>query len=356
MKPNAPVLRIALLLCAVGALPASNFARADATIRYRVEGTCNGDFDEVQLKEHWMRADSSQGGASGSMIYDGAEKLGYFIDHGSRTFMEVEMDEDAVDLQKDVMASLEKNMKHRTGMDPFATASSLCPGLADVDNRDRQPDEPIDCGNGATIGTNAPAANNDQMAAMMKNGQVQGMDADSQAMLQKMMEQQMAHLPPEQQAQMRQMLGHRAGSAAPGGSAPSAAPPRIDRDAGEIVVDGVTCMRREHLRGETMLREDCYATVSTLKLEDVEARRLTRFSKSLQQWSQAMAPPGLGAKRDKVDDRVLMRRTCYDAGRESGRATLTIERTPIAGSRFAVPAGYTPMDMGMQDLQGPGRR
>ncbi|MGH8174149.1 MAG: hypothetical protein ACREPX_13490, partial [Rhodanobacteraceae bacterium] len=329
----------------------------DSTIRYRVDGTCNGDFDEVQLKEHWLRADSSQDGYSNSMVYDGVEKLAYFIDHRSHTFMQVEMDEDAVDLQKDVMTSLGKNMKKRAGFDPFQMAGTLCPGLAnEVDSRDRQPGEAVDCGNGTAIGENGGAPNSEQMAAMMQKGQMPAMDSDTQQMMQKMMEQQMAQLSPEQQAQMKEMLGSRGGaSGMPGGAkAPSSAPQRIDRDAGEIVIDGITCSRRQHLRGDTMLREDCYATVATLKLDDIETRRLTKFSKSLQEWSQSMTPPGMGAKRDKVDDRVLLRRTCFDAGHESGHATLTIERAPIAESRFAVPAGYKPMDLGsgMQDVEG----
>jgi len=106
-----------------------------------------------------------------------------------------------------------------------------------------------------------------------------------------------------------------------------------------------------------MLREDCYATVATLKLGDVETRRLAKFGKSLQDWSQSMVPAGMGGARDKPDDRVLLQRTCYEAGRESGHATLAIDRAPIAESRFAVPAGYTPMDLGEGMQQGAqGRR
>jgi hypothetical protein len=360
--------RVALFACALAASLLSAQAIADATIRYRADGTCNGDFDEVQLKDHWLRADSHQGGDN-SMVYDGAEKLAYFIDHGAHTFMEVELDEDAIDLQKDVMTSLGKNMKHRAGFDPFQMASSLCPGLANqAGSRDRLPDEPIDCGNGAAIGANGKSPSTEQLAAAMNNGQASGMTAESQQMLQKMMEQQMASMSPEQQAQMQQMMGSGAGMPAQGGSAmampgaggkrpPSSAPPRIDRDAGEIQVDGITCMRRQHLRGDTMLREDCYATVATLKLGDVETKRLARFSKSLQDWSQSMVPAGMGGVRDKPDDRVLLQRTCYEAGRESGHATLTIDRSPIAESRFAVPSGYTPMDLGEGMQQGTqGRR
>ena len=373
MKSSHPMRRVALFTraaCALAASLLSAQAIADATISYRVDGTCTGDFDEVQLKDHWLRADSHQGGDN-SMVYDGAEKLAYFIDHGAHNFMEVELDEDAIDLQKDVMTSLGKNMKHRAGFDPFQMASSLCPGLANqVDSRDRQPDEPIDCGNGATIGADGKSPGAEQLAAAMKNGHAPEMNAESQQLLQKMMEQQMASMSPEQQAQMQQMMGSGgAGMPAQGGAAtlampggsgarpPSAAPPRIDRDAGEIQVDGITCLRRQHLRGDTMLREDCYATVATLKLTDVETRRLTRFSKSLQDWSQSMVPAGMGGVRDKPDDRVLLQRTCYEAGRESGHATLAIDRAPIAESRFAVPAGYTPMDLGEGMQQGAqGRR
>ena len=353
------------ILLALAVTLAWSLAIADTTIRYRVEGTCNGDFDEVQLKEHWLRADSHQGGGDNSMIYDGAEKLAYFIDDRSRTFMQVELDEDAVDLQKDVMTSLAKNVKHRTGFDPFALSRSLCPGLANADDRDRLQGEAVDCGNGTTLGgADGNAVSGEQLAAAMQNAQVPGGNDQTQQMLQQMMEKQMASLSPEQRAQMQEMMGSGRGMAVQGGAmpmpggagapaAPSPAPQRIDRDAGEIVVDGMTCLRRQHLRGDTMLREDCYATVATLKLGDVETRRLGRFSKSLQDWSQSMVPAGTPGMRERSDDRVLIQRTCYEAGHESGKATLAIDRAPIAESRFAVPAGYKPMDLGpgMQETQ-----
>jgi hypothetical protein len=134
-----------------------------------------------------------------------------------------------------------------------------------------------------------------------------------------------------------------------GASAPPPPPQRIDRDAGEIDVNGIACMRREHLRGEEMLREDCYATTAALHLGDVETRRVARFSKSLQAWSHSLMPEGPQAQSD---DRVLVRRVCYAAGHETGRATLAIDDAPIAESRFEVPAGYKPMDLGMGQTRG----
>src|SRR5579871_2083990 len=52
-------------------------ALADTTLTYRSEGGCVGDFDRFELKSTSMRVDG--GGANGSMIYDHAEKLAYFI-------------------------------------------------------------------------------------------------------------------------------------------------------------------------------------------------------------------------------------------------------------------------------------
>jgi len=336
---------------AFGVLAAFAFsacALADTTIGYRIDGVCAGDFDALQLKDHWLRADSHQG-VDNSMIYDGAEKLAYFLDNQNRTFMQTEMDEDAIDLQADMMTSLGKKMRNETGMDPFAMARSLCPGMNE-NMRDRQPGEAVDCGNGtapgaAMIGADGKSASSEQLAATMKGGQVQGMDAESQQMMQKMMEQMAANLTPEQQAQMQGMMAQRgAGMPAQKGSAAAPPPQRIDKDVGEMQVGDVTCTRRQHLRGEEMLGEDCFATVAALKLSDVETRRLARFTKTIQAWAHSMTP---GRAQAAADERVLIQRTCYRSGKESGHATLTMDHAPIAESRFAVPAGYSPLDMSL---------
>ena len=84
--------KLALMLAL--ALPA--IACADDTITYRSEGgDCAGDFERIEMKSYFVRIDSGGGGHAGSMIYDHSEKLAYFIDHGSRTFIETELDEDA---------------------------------------------------------------------------------------------------------------------------------------------------------------------------------------------------------------------------------------------------------------------
>ena len=342
----------------------STGALADTTLTYRSDGGCAGDFDRVELKAQWLRVDAGASGQSSSMIYDHAEKLAYFIDNRSHSFMQTELDEDAVDLQADIMKSLRTKIRHQSGMDPFEMVKSLCPGMA-ANNRDRQPGEPMDCGNGMTMGgapmgADGKPMSRDEMAAAMKSGHVP-MDAGTQQMMQKMMQEQLAKMPPEQRAQMQQMMAGSGGSmpglaTSAGPNSPGAggapAPQRVDRDAGNADVGGVVCARREHLRGDEMLREDCYAPASALHLGDAETRRLARFSKSLQAWSHSLVPEGLQAP---ADDRVLVRRVCYAGGHESGRATLAVDSSaPISESRFEVPAGYKPMDLGFGGSRGPG--
>jgi hypothetical protein len=341
-------------IVALAAFPA--IALADDTITYRSEGGCAGDFERVELKSYFLRVDSGGGGHAGSMIYDHSEKLAYFIDHGSRTFMQTELDEDAIDLQGDIMKSLRTKMRKQGGIDPFEMAQSLCPDLAaSAGSRDRQPDEPIDCGNGMAVGapvtgTDGKPMDRDEMSAAMKNGRMPALDANTQAMMQKMLEQQLARMPPEQRAQMQRAMAQGGGSmmmpGMPGGAAPQAPaspkPERIDRDAGEADVGGIACMRREHLRAGALVREDCYATAAGLHLGEVETRRIARFTKAMRSWSRSLVPEGTPPD---ADDRVLVRRVCYAGGRESGRATLAIDTAPISESRFEVPAGYKPMDL-----------
>lgn len=338
------------LTLALVALPQVAFA--DDTITYRSEGGCTGDFERIEMASSYLRVDSGNGGHAGSMIYDHAEKLAYFIDHGSRSFMQTELDEDAIDLQGDIMKSLRMKMRNQGGVDPFEMAQSLCPGMAaSAASRDRQPDEPIDCGNGIAIGgANAKSMSREDMIAAARKGEMPVPDANTLAMMQKMMEQQLAHMTPEQRAQMQRGLAASGGSmmmpGMPSTPATQAPPPpkpeRIDRDAGEADVGGIACMRREHLRAGELVRGDCYATAAGLHLGEVETRRIARFTKAMRAWSRTLVPDGMQAESD---DRVLVRRVCYAGGHESGRATLAIDTAPISAARFEVPAGYKPLDL-----------
>jgi hypothetical protein len=340
-------------LIALAALAMSSTAAADDTLTYHSTGGCSGDFDRIALKGLLLRVDS--GGASGgSMIYDHGEKLAYFIDERSRTFMQTEMDEDAVDLQSDITKSLGIRMrKEGGGMDPYEIAQSLCPGAAAA-GRDRVAGEPVDCGNGAVIGgatngTDGKVLSPEAMADAMKRGGGMAISPEMQATMQKMLEQQLANMPPEQREQMQRAMANGGGMMLPGMPQPGAAPAppkpeRVDRDVDEIVVDGIACTRREHLRAGVVAGEDCLAAPAALHLGEAETKRVARFSQSIRAWSRSLLPDDM---QPKVDDRVLVRRVCYAGGQETGRATLAIDGAPISASRFDVPAGYAPMDLGI---------
>jgi hypothetical protein len=325
-------------------------AVADTTLIYRGDDGCAGDFDRMQMKDAWLRMDTRQG-ADSSMIYDGSEKLVTFADHGQHRFLQAEIDEDAIDLQKDIMESLRKKMRKETGFDALEMARSLCPGIDAADPRDRLPDDPA-CGmasGAAMIEADGTPMDAPQVAAATKNGQMPAIDADSQKMMQLMLQKQMASMPPGQQAQMQQVLGSMLPSHA--AKAPARAEPRVDRDAGEARVGGIACQRRQHLRGEQLLREDCYAPIAALQLDPREATRIARFSTAMQAWSGSFDS---GETRRPVADRALIQRTCYRNGHEGGRTTLHVDHASIPESAFALPEGYAPFDTGMR--QSPGSR
>ena len=353
----------ARLFVATTAMLVAGAACADETLTYRSTGGCAGDFERVELQGLFLRVDG--GGASGgSMIYDHGEKLAYFIDNASHTFLETEMDEDAVDLQSDITKSMRIRMRKEGDMDPYEIAHSLCPGAA-AGGRDQVAGEPIDCGNGATIGGAMTGADgkplsHEAMADAMKSGGggAATISPEMQAAMQKMMEQQLANMPPDQREQVQRMMANGGGAMMPGLSPASAAAPppkpeRIDRDVDAIVVDGIACTRREHLRGGVIAGEDCLATPAALHLGEKETKRIARFGQSIRAWSESLVP---GEMQPKVDDRVLVRRICYAGGQETGRATLSIDTAPISASRFEVPAGYKPMDVGVGRPQGRERR
>jgi hypothetical protein len=328
-------------------------AFADDTLTYRSTGGCAGDFERIELKGLFLRVDGG-GMSGGSMIYDHGEKLAYFIDHRSRTFLETEMDEDAVDLQSDITKSLRIRMRKEGEMDPYEMAQSLCPGAAAA-GRDRVAGEPVDCGSGAVIGgatngADGKALSPEAMVGAMKRGGGMAMNPDMQAAMQKLMEEQLAHMPPEQREQVQRAMANGAsgmmmpGMPPTGASAPPPKPERIDRDVDDIVIDGIACTRREHLRGGVIAGEDCLATPAALHLGEAETKRIARFSQSIRAWSRSLLPDEM---QPKVDDRVLVRRVCYAGGQETGRATLAIDTAPISASRFEIPAAYTPMDLGV---------
>jgi hypothetical protein len=331
---------------------ATTDAAADATLDYHSSGKgCRGDFDRVLLKDTWLRVDSNQGGHSGSFIYDGTEKLAIFLDHREHHFMQIEMDEDAVDFNADMMASLRKMMRNQAGFDPFDLAKSVCPGAFDAGQRDGAPDQPLNCTpDPIAAGMHGKAADRRQRATTLDNSRMPAMSADNQRMMEQMLQKQMATLAPEQRAQMQRGLGQADMSGVLGAPKNAAAPapaPETVRDSGETTVEGFACSRRLHVRGEQVVRDECFATTAALKLSDRETARLASVGKVMKSWSHSMLPMDAeGAPPQATSaDRVLVQRVCFAEGRETGRASLHIERESIPASLFAPPSGYSPFDL-----------
>jgi hypothetical protein len=312
-------------------------ANADVTLAYETNGhDCHGDFDRLQLKGAALRVDSNMGGRDGSFVYDGIEKLAYALDHREHRFMQVEVDEDAAEFNADRMASVQKMMRNQTGVDPFEQARSLCPGAA---SGDAKPGQPVNCA--AAGGTQSPAA----ASAKAPAANMPAMSAQNMQAMQQLMQQQMAKMTPEQRERMQRGM-------AASGFGPTASMPALaesDRDVGPARVGDIACTRRQRLRGDEVVREECLTSLAGLNLAAADNARITRIAAVLARWRDSMLPAGFAtARRGPSFENVIVERVCFAAGAESGRATLRVSAAPVADSEFVVPPpGYAPMSMGM---------
>jgi len=346
MKSSCGLQRGVFLACA---LATSAIASADVTLDYLTSGSdCHGDFERMQVKGAMLRVDSNRGGHDGSFIYDGIEKLAYALDHRRHQFAQLEIDEDAMDLNADRMASIQKMMRNRTGIDPFEQARALCPGVAEA-ARNTRPGDPVHCAAGTEQGSALAGA-------AMPGGVAPGgarpvgtpaMNAENMQAMQQMMQQQMAKLTPEQRERMQRGMAN-AGYGAMAGT-PSSAPQESDRDAGSATVAGIECSKRQHLLGDDVVREECFAPLTHLNLDAGETVRITRMARVMARWRDSMLPAGFGARRGPNLDDALVERVCFAGGAQTGRATLHIVPAAIGDAQFAVPAGYAPMTLGASD-------
>lgn len=329
-----------LAVLALAAVPI--VATADVTLDYQTTGQdCRGDFERMQIKGAAMRIDSDMGGRAGSFVYDGVEKIAYALDHREHRFMQFEVDEDAIDFNADRTASLQNMMRNKTGVDPFARAQALCPGMMNGNQDAAQPGQSANCGQANPQGSAA--------ADVAAGGGVRGapgMNADQMQNMQRLMQEQMAKMTPEQRERMQRGMAS-AGYGTMLGAA--ATQPESDREAGGTTVAGVACMRRQHLRGDEIVREDCVTSLEGLELKAADVKRIARMAGVMARWRDSMMPAGVGTHRGGPSlERALVQRVCFAGGAESGRATLRIGSGPIADAEFTMPAGYAPMSIGLQ--------
>lgn len=92
-------LMIALLSLTPG------LASADISLSYPQQTACKTMVSSIQISGSHMRLDSNMENGNYSMLFDGLEDIITSLDHQGKSFHQIEVDEDALDYNKDVMSS-----------------------------------------------------------------------------------------------------------------------------------------------------------------------------------------------------------------------------------------------------------
>ncbi|MEO8002760.1 MAG: hypothetical protein ABI644_12870 [Arenimonas sp.] len=89
----------------VSLLLASGIASADVSLVYPQQTACKSTMTSMQISGSRMRMDSVMDNKKYSMLFDGTEDMITMLDHSNRQYHQTEVDEDALDYNKDVMSS-----------------------------------------------------------------------------------------------------------------------------------------------------------------------------------------------------------------------------------------------------------
>lgn len=311
-----------MLFCLALAAPAANAA---TVLEYVVDGRCATEFDRMVFDGLHARVDNDDAGQSMSTIFDDGEQIMTMLMHETKQTMVMESDDDAVDFQSDVGRSsmlYTDNQMKKLGVDQsamMAQAQSMlanaCPelegvGMGDPDYAEKM--QRCTAGMGAGGAAMDPQLQKDMLKAMASGKPMTPRQA------------------PSEPARYRTT--------------------DTERGASKTVA-GIACTVETTRRGDTLLREECLAGLDTLGLDEKAMRRLRRMVKI----GQGMAAGMASVKPEMLPDadrppRLALERTCYDAGRATGTATISITRDArVAASEFVVPADYRPMSFEMPD-------
>ncbi len=80
-------------------------SQADVSFTYPQQTQCTSNVSAIQISGSHMRFDSVLENKKYSMLFDGTEDMITMLDHSSRQYHQTEVDEDALDYNKDVMSS-----------------------------------------------------------------------------------------------------------------------------------------------------------------------------------------------------------------------------------------------------------
>lgn len=80
-------------------------SQADVSLTYQQQAQCESNVTAIQISGSHMRFDSVLDNKKYSMLFDGVEDMITMLDHSARQYHQTEVDEDALDYNKDVMSS-----------------------------------------------------------------------------------------------------------------------------------------------------------------------------------------------------------------------------------------------------------
>lgn len=175
--------------------------------------------------------------------------------------------------------------------------------------------------------------------------------AGAMQQMQSMMGDRMKNLPPEQRAQMAQMMAQSAG----GGSHPK---PQIRATGRSDKVGAWSCKIVEVVKEGQVTSELCVARTRALGIPERDHQTMNSFFKFMARMT-ALRPQGMGQGRDEempflgpdALSGVPVRAIHKHGGMQSRMQLTKVSTAKLNGSLFKVPAGYKPMQMPMMPGQ-----
>ncbi len=302
---------------------------ADASFRYVLGGAdCAPEVGVLHVSGSRLRLE----GANGIAIYDGLEQMLVGLDASNRTFMQIEVDDDAQDFQRDVasasMTRVDRELERANAM--------LAQQRAEADARCRK--DRSQCAAASMLqGIDLDAMMNMDVGALAAQQEQMIGQLDEKTLRQ-------AGIDP---AQMRAQLDDAKTQAAKARSKEERGPVEVVDTGRSETHDRIACRVRELRAGDALVESRCEAGFDALGLDERDRRGVERGYKRLTSYAESFQPIvdrfGVAAGAPRPEG-LVVRQVCYgDDGRERGRATLAIAREPLAEALFEIPADYRPM-------------
>jgi hypothetical protein len=318
-------MRTRILLAAMAWVCAQP-AQADFALTYSQDGRCDMDPDAFYVRGAMLRVDSRDGSA----LYDGVEQFMTYLDHTAHKVFQLELDDDAIDLQTDIGSAT----GHRMDKEMARAREMMDANRGQMQEACRQLEKQgMACPDFAAMGLGTDGAGIDTRALMAQQQQAManmdpkmleraGIDADDMQAMQAEQNEAFAQLDAQQRRADAEV---------------------VDTGRSEQIA-GIACTVREWRLGDEVLEQRCDADWPALGLDAREQAALERAIKRMQRWGASMDPlmERFDAPRDeRAGANVTLRKTCYQAGQATGSVTARVAREALAPTLFDIPTGYT---------------